>query len=181
VLVGDRCLVMEAIAGQWGAGGSGVAALPPLRPAVECPDADRHRALLEALQSGRIPMAGLEQSLERRRARHSSSTSLAGHGTQRCACLSATLEARIRTQNGHWPGNWRTLSRAGSGDGPSLPGGQPNLIRLEAAAVQRLPAAMAPALQRPTAFGLSRPAWIDGRSPSPGKKGNNDTKLQPLP
>jgi len=110
---------------------------------------------------------GLEQSLERRE-RALSLTSLPGPRTQGDALsLGRSRRARIRTQNGHWPGNWRPLSlqlrRCGQ-----LPGGaRPDLNPARQQRVPTaLPALMAPAAAGPTALGYAA-CLIDGRSRAP--------------
>ncbi|APD47616.1 MULTISPECIES: glycoside hydrolase family 3 N-terminal domain-containing protein [unclassified Synechococcus] len=170
-LVVTDALVMEAIAGQWGAGEAAVLAFAAGSDLLLMPaDADAAiEALLEALQSGRIPMARLEQSLERRE-RALSSTSLPAPDPGDALSL-GDLEGLESNAERALARELATLSLQAQGVAQLPAGPGLNLIRLDSSVANAFLPLMAPALQRPTALGYAA-CLIDGRSPSPW---NNDT------
>ncbi|MCT0205592.1 glycosyl hydrolase family 3 [Synechococcus sp. CS-602] len=170
-LVVTDALVMEAIAGQWGAGEAAVLAFAAGSDLLLMPaDAEAAiAALLEALQSGRIPMARLEQSLERRE-RALASTSLPAPDPGATLSL-GDLEGLESNAERALARELVTLSLQAQGEAPLPAGPGLNLIRLDSSVANAFLPLMAPALQRPAALGYAA-CLIDGRSPSPW---NNDT------
>ena len=170
-LVVTDALVMEAIAGQWGAGEAAVLAFAAGSDLLLMPaDAGAAiAALLEALQSGRIPMARLEQSLERRE-RALASTSLPAPDPGATLSL-GDLEGLESNAERALARELVTLSLQAQGEAPLPAGPGLNLIRLDSSVANAFLPLMAPALQRPAALGYAA-CLIDGRSPSPW---NNDT------
>ncbi|MCT0201618.1 glycoside hydrolase family 3 N-terminal domain-containing protein [Synechococcus sp. CS-603] len=170
-LVVTDALVMEAIAGQWGAGEAAVLAFAAGSDLLLMPaDAEAAiAALLEALQSGRIPMARLEQSLERRE-RALASTSLPAPDPVATLSL-GDLEGLESNAERALARELVTLSLQAQGEAPLPAGPGLNLIRLDSSVANAFLPLMAPALQRPAALGYAA-CLIDGRSPSPW---NNDT------
>jgi beta-glucosidase len=162
-LVVTDALVMEAIAGRWGAGEAAVLAFEAGADLLLMPaDADAAMAgLLAALESGRISRERLEHSLQRRELALEAVAS-AGAGTGSGAEDVESLES----------GSERALARelvavslqvqgeAGLPAGPGL-----NLIRLDSTLANPFLPLMAPALQRPAHCGYAA-CLIDGRSPS---------------
>jgi len=165
-LVVTDALVMEAITGQWGAGEAAVLAFAAGSDLLLMPaDADAAiTALLEALQSGRIPMARLEQSLERREfALASSSLPAQDPG----AALSlGDLEGLESNAERTLARELVTLSLQAQGEAQLPAGPGLNLIRLDSTVANAFLPLMAPALQRPAGLGYAA-CLMDGRSPSP--------------
>ena len=164
-LVVTDALVMEAITRQYGAAEAAVLAFEAGADLILMPaDADAAlRGMEQAVDSGRISQARVEQSLARRAA-----------GLQRCpANPDASLDQVLDALGGLVEPNERqlgtsllTLSLEHQG-GQVLPAGSGiNLIRLDTQLnTPQLPA-MAPALLRPATVGYQA-RLIDRRSPSP--------------
>ena len=171
-LVVTDALVMEAIAGRWGAGEAAVLAFEAGADLVLMPaDATAAMAaLLAALESGRISRGRLERSLERREralgAVASATTpagSCSGSGGMAVAAAVEQLEsgADLALARELVTVSLQMQGRPGLPAGPGV-----NLIRLDSALANPFLPLMAPALQRPAQAGYA-PCLIDGRSPSP--------------
>jgi beta-glucosidase len=168
-LVVTDALVMEAIAGRWGAGEAAVLAFEAGADLLLMP-ADANvamAALLAALGSGRISRERLEHSLQRReRALEAVAPALAGagSGSEAVEGLESSSERALARELGEV--SLQTQGNPGLPPGPGL-----NLIRLDSTLANPFLPLMAPALQRPAQSGYAA-CLIDGRSPSPW---NNNT------
>ncbi len=169
-LVVTDALVMEAIAGRWGAAEAAVLAFEAGADLLLMPaDADAAiTGLVEAVESGRIGRERLAASWERREA------ALAGlRGGDRTACgrpgddaALPDLEALESAADQALARELVDLSLHVRGGAGLPPGPGVNLIRLDSSLGCPFLPAMAPALLRPTAAGY-RVCLIDGHSPSP--------------
>ncbi len=173
-LVVTDALVMEAITNHYGAGEAAVLAFEAGADLILMPaDADTALdGLEEALQSGRISRARLQESLDRR-----------DHALQRCTrSTNPSLEAVVTELSSlvtpadlQLCGELLSLSLEHQGTGCLPAGPGLNLIRVDSQLnTPQLPA-MAPALLRPLGQGY-RALVLDGRSPSPW----NDNPEAPL-
>ena len=170
-LVVTDALVMEAIAGRYGAGEAAVLALEAGADLVLMPaDAEAAiDAIVAAVQSGRLSEPQLEASLERRR------RALASLPPPAAATADAGLTPLGPLRNGPLPEDRqlalelvrRTLELQNRAGAPLAPdGGGLNLIRLDHPLASPFLAANAPALSRPSAAGL-QPLLISPQTPSP--------------
>ncbi|MCP9772498.1 glycosyl hydrolase family 3 [Synechococcus sp. Tobar12-5m-g] len=163
-LVVTDALVMEAIAGRWGAGEAAVLAFEAGADLLLMP-ADANvamAALLAALGSGRISRERLELSLQRReRALEAVAPALAGagSGSEAVEGLESSSERALARELGE-------VSLQAQGNPGLPPGPGLNLIRLDSTLANPCLPLMAPALQRPAQSGYAA-CLIDGRSPSP--------------
>jgi len=163
-LVVTDALVMEAIAGRWGAGEAAVLAFEAGADLLLMP-ADANvamAALLAALGSGRISRERLEHSLQRReRALEAVAPALAGagSGSEAVEGLESSSERALARELGE-------VSLQAQGNPGLPPGPGLNLIRLDSTLANPCLPLMAPALQRPAQSGYAA-CLIDGRSPSP--------------
>lgn len=164
-LVVTDALVMEAIAGLWGAGEAAVLAFEAGADLLLMPaDADAAiEGLLAALGSGRISQERLEHSLQRREraldAVAAGTGAGAGTGAEDLEKLESSAELDLARELVEV--SLQAQGRPGLPPGPGL-----NLIRLDSALANPFLPLMAPALQRPARAGYA-PCLIDGRSPSP--------------
>ncbi len=170
-LVVTDALVMEAIAGRYGAGEAAVLALEAGADLVLMPaDAEAAiAAIVAAVQSGRLSEARLEASLERRRralaalpdtAAPSSDAGDTPLGPLRNGPASDDQRLALELVQ-------RSLERQGpSSMRPATAGAGLNLIRLDQPLASPFLSATAPALSRPSAAGL-RPCLITPQTPSP--------------
>lgn len=168
-LVVTDALVMEAIAGRYGAGEAAVLALEAGADLVLMPaDAEAAiAAIVAAVQSGRLSEARLEASLERRRRALAALPDMAAPSTDAGDTPLGPLH------NG--PGSddqrlglelvQRSLERQGPGSRRPAAAGL-NLIRVDQPLASPFLSATAPALSRPSAAGL-RPCLITPQTPSP--------------
>jgi len=167
-LVVTDALVMEAIAGRWGAGEAAVLAFEAGADLVLMPaDADAAMAaLLAALESGRISRGRLERSLERRE-QALSSVAAAATPAGSCAGSGAAGVEQLESVSDLGLARELVMVSLETQGRPGLPAGPGvNLIRLDSALANPFLPLMAPALQRPALAGYA-PCLIDGRSPSP--------------
>jgi beta-glucosidase len=163
-LVVTDALVMEAIAGRWGAGEAAVLAFEAGADLLLMPaDAGAAMAaLLAAVESGRINRERLEHSLLRReRALEAVAPAVAGEGSgaEDVESLESASERALARELVEV--SLQIQGEAGLPAGPGL-----NLIRLDSTLANPFLPLMAPALQRPSQSGYAA-CLIDGRSPSP--------------
>ena len=165
-LIVTDALVMEAIAGRWGAGEAAVLALEAGADLVLMPgDADAAlEAIVAAVAAGRLDAARLERSLRRRQAALERLSPLGNGGDdvplgalsngpgREDRQLAATLVERSLERHG---GGIRIPAAAGI-----------NLVRIDSALGCRFLSPAAPALELPGRAGL-RPCLLDGLGPSP--------------
>ncbi len=170
-LVVTDALVMEAIAGRYGAGEAAVLALEAGADLVLMPaDAEAAiEAIVAAVQSGRLSEERLQASLERRRRALNALPPPAGTGPD------ASLTPLGPLRNGPLPEDRQlalelvlgSLEVQSPASAPLAPeGGGLNLIRLDQPLASPFLGATAPALSRPSAAGL-KPCLITPQSPSP--------------
>ncbi len=173
-LVVTDALVMEAIAGRHGPAQAAAMAFTAGADLILMP-ADAEAAidgLVTALESGRIPLKRLEQSLERRAA------ALERVGPAPLEPVEVALDGLVSLEERVLGRELLELSLDVAGpagvavsgapaSAPSLPPGPGvNLLRLDTALNAPVLPAMAPALLRPAAAGY-RACLVEGRSPSP--------------
>ena len=170
-LVVTDALVMEAIAGRYGAGEAAVLALQAGADLVLMPaDAEAAiEAIVAAVQSGRLSEERLQASLERRRRALNALPPPLGSDPD------AALTPLGRLRNGPLPEDRQlalelvlgSLEVQSPASAPLAPeGGGLNLIRLDQPLASPFLAASAPALSRPSAAGLN-PCLITPQAPSP--------------
>ena len=169
-LIVTDALVMEAIAGRWGAGEAAVLALAAGADLVLMP-ADAEEALdaiVAAVTDGRLSEKRLEASLERRR------RALARTRPEPMAADPATPLAAL--SNGPEPEDLALaralLARSLEQQGPPWPPTERrglNLIRVDSSLGCRFLSPLAPALELPAAAGLTT-RLLDGRGPSPWRE-----------
>jgi len=163
-LVVTDALVMEAIAGRYGAAEAAVLAFGAGADIILMPaDADAAiDGLVTALANGRIAKERLEQSLARRE------QALAGLGAAPLEPVEVALDGLVSAAEQALSRELLELSlEPALTTPPALPGGPGvNLIRLDTALNCPFLPAMAPALLRPSAAGYGA-CLIEGRSPSP--------------
>ncbi|MCP9917813.1 glycoside hydrolase family 3 protein [Cyanobium sp. ATX 6F1] len=162
-LVVTDALVMEAIAARWGAGEAAVLAFEAGADLLLMPaDADAAiNALLEALASGRISRARLEQSLGRRERALARVAAPPSDPTAPEALEGIESSAELALARELVAVSLLSQGRPGLPPGPGL-----NLIRVDSVLANPFLPLMAPALQRPARNGYAA-CLIDGRSPSP--------------
>ena len=167
-LIVTDALVMEAIAGHYGAGEAAVLALEAGADLVLMP-ADAHlalKAIAEAVSSGRLSQAQLERSAERRRqALAQASLGAADAAPERAAHPDRALELELVQAS------LQVLGPAGASPSqihatPSLPPCGVNLIRCDNALAAPFLPLTAPAVVLPEARGY-RTCLVEARSPSP--------------
>jgi beta-glucosidase len=168
-LVVTDALVMDAIAGRYGAGEAAVLALEAGADLVLMPaDAEAAiAAIADALHSGRLSPERLEASAERRRQaleRCGDHAATVGPDPEAAAqpdqalaleLVRATLETTPPAEDG-----------AGTATAPTARQGGINLVRLDSALAAAFLPPTSPALARPEARGW-RTVLLDSRSPSP--------------
>ena len=166
-LIVTDALVMEAIAGRWGAGEAAVLALEAGADLVLMPaDADAAlEAMVAAVRSGRLCEQRLEESLARRR--HALEQTSPAPWAEAAAAPLAELSNGPSPQDQELAEQLlrESLERQGPRWSPIGKGGV-NLVRLDSALGCPVLSPGAPALELPAAAGL-QPRLIEGCSPSP--------------
>jgi beta-glucosidase len=166
-LVVTDALVMEAIAGRWGAGEAAVLAFEAGADILLMPaDADTAiESLLEAIHSGRISRARLEATLERRESALERITARRPPWGKTEHLLD-NLSGLVTPHEQELARDLVGMSVQSQGEALLPPGPGVNLIRIDSSLANPFLPLMAPALQRPAGRGYV-PCLIDGRSPSP--------------
>jgi beta-glucosidase len=169
-LIVTDALVMEAIAGRWGAGEAAVLALEAGADLVLMPaDADAALdAMVAAVHSGRLSEARLQKSLDRRQRALERLPPDPPHGDPAAPLgeLSGGPVADDRELAEQLLSG--SLERQGPAwrPGGERPGGGINLVRVDSSLASPILSPLAPALALPEAAGL-RTRLLEGRSPSP--------------
>jgi beta-glucosidase len=175
-LIVTDALVMEAIAGRWGAGEAAVLALAAGADLVLMPaDADAALdAIVAAVQAGRLSEERLEASLERRQ-RALEKVHDDAQDAQPAAPLGALSNGPL-AEDRELAGELLQMSLEGQGGSLAPPPeGGVNLIRVDSGLGCPFLSAGAPALELPAAAGL-KAVLLDGRSPDPWS-GDPDSPL----